>query len=247
MNKKILIAELIATVIASVAIVFYVMNPFGESWTDLERERQKKQEEQQPVTQAATDTPTAGPVTQAPTEAPTKEPVTPDPPTSVPNPPASQDDGSTFGMDGGILVVKDEIFGLTYSDLNRYFGGKLPATQNWDWSQVPLTYLDYTYSDGRNYVLYFENNRLIGVREEHEIRTDAIPDTLLNAARGRFGESRLNWYQADTGKIVEYDWDYVIGSEKGEYAIFLNPYDGINHVCQQYTSAAFTGGSIQSR
>ena len=246
MNKKILIAELIATVIASVAIVFYVMNPFGESWTDLERDRQKKQEEQQPVTQAVTDTPTKEPVTQAATEAPTKEPVTPDPPTSVPNPPA-KDDGSTFGMDGGILVVKDEIFGLTYSDLNRYFGGKLPAAQSWDWSQVPLTYLDFTYSDGRSYVLYFENNRLIAVREEHEIRSDAIPDTLLNAARGRFGESRLNWYQSDTGKIVEYDWDYVIGSEKGEYAIFLNPYDGINHVCQQYTSAAFTGGSIQSR
>lgn len=62
-----------------------------------------------------------------------------------------------------------------------------------------------------------------------------------------FGEYRTYWYRAEEERIIEYDWDCTVGSSTGEYAIFLNTYDNLYHVCQQYTSAAFTGNSIQSR
>ena len=56
----------------------------------------------------------------------------------------------------------------------------------------------------------------------------------------------MYWYYEDTLQNFEYDWDYKIKSRTGEYAIFLNPYDGLYHLEQQYTSADYSGEAIQT-
>jgi len=244
LNKKILIAEIVLSLIASVAVLFYVTDPFGESWTELETER-KERNASANVTPTPAD---SDPATPTP-NADVTDPATPTPKEITPagKPSPKMDNGNTFRRENGILLIEADIFGMTYSDLNRYFNGKLPATQGWEWSSVPLTYLDYIYSDGIKYTFYFESNRLVAVREEHEISSNAIPESLLVAAKKVFGEYRTYWYRAEEDRIIEYDWDCTVGSGTGEYAIFLNTYDNLYHVCQQYTSAAFTGISIQSR
>lgn len=240
LNKKILIAELVLTLIASVAVLFYVTDPLGESWADIETRRKER-------STYTTATPTPTPADTNPAE-PTPKEITPAATaTPTPTPSVKKDGGNTFHRENGILIVENEIFGMTYSDLNRYFNGKLPNTQSWEWSQVPLTYLDYVYTDGVKYTFYFENNRLVAVREEHEIGTNEIPESLLVAAKKVHGDYRMYWYKAEEDWMYEYDWDCTVGNGMGEYAIFLNPYDNVYHICQQYTSAAFTGFSIQSR
>ena len=75
----------------------------------------------------------------------------------------------------------------------------------------------------------------------------SIPNALLINAENAMGEYDYCWSDYNSGVIYEYDWYSYIGDGYGEYAIFLNPYDDIDHVVQQYTSPAFTGGSIQNR
>ncbi|MBQ9278455.1 MAG: zinc ribbon domain-containing protein [Lachnospiraceae bacterium] len=157
-----------------------------------------------------------------------------------------KDNGGSFGVVNGILTVDSSLFGMSYDELNSYLNNSLPAKEYWEWSDVPLDYLNYVYSDGNNYVLYFENNILVGIRYGYEISENVIPSELLTDAINKFGDYDMYWYFEDTMQNTEYDWDYKIKSRTGEYAIFLNTYDDKYHLEQQYTSADYSGESIQT-
>ena len=239
-NKTVLLGIGIATLLLAGLIVWLGVFPFG---VDTGRHEPTPLVQRTPTpthapNKAATDaptptrkvTPTKAP-TATPTEAPDYQPF---------------DDGYLFMMDQQILTVDERLFGLTFEELNNILDVPLPAKMAWEWSSVPLEYLGYTYSDGNVYILYFEKNRLIGVRTEDVISENAFPQALLNKILEHFGDGYTYWYYKDNGKTFEYNWKVKIKGKTGEYAFFLNPYDNINHICQQLTSADYTGGSIQS-
>lgn len=148
-------------------------------------------------------------------------------------------------MVNGILQVDDKLFGMTFEELREYLAVEIADPIPWEWSSVPMDYNGILYSDDNSYVVFFENNRLVGVRTESEIPENAIPSELLDKATAAHGNYVNYWYYQDTKQVFEYDWNQVVNGRVGEYAIFLNPYDNINHICQQITSADFSGGSIQ--
>ncbi len=243
-EKKIFIIEAIGTLVAALLIILFVLHPFGENGNQLTSPRKAVTPAQK---QASGKTPTPTKVmTPAATDSPTPSPTyTPTPtPTVAPD---LRDPGETFRMEDGILVVENEIFGMTYGELDRYFYYALPSKQDWEWSSVPLEYLDFVYADGNTYVLYFEHDRLIAVRCERVIPEGMIPEDLLVRVQNVMGQFDNYWYNPDTNQYYEYDWYRYVGAGVGEYSIFLNPYDDTEHVVQQYTSPAFTGGSIQNR
>jgi DNA repair exonuclease SbcCD ATPase subunit len=65
-------------------------------------------------------------------------------------------------------------------------------------------------------------------------------EELFEKAKNRFGEDYIYWYKEDTGETFEYDWKTDIQGSTGEYAIFLNYYDDITHLDQQYTSPDYS-------
>ncbi len=154
------------------------------------------------------------------------------------------DVSSALRVENGILAVDEKLFGMTYSELNEMFGGKFPELEYWEWSDKPLDYLNYIHSDGQNYVLFFENSRLVGVRIESEVNSGVVPWDYYDKAKSRFGEYDFYWYNGDESSVVEYDWDYTINGKVGQYAMFINYYDDIGHLDQQYTSADYSGESI---
>ena len=252
-HRKWLLFEGIGTIVAAILIILFVLHPFGDNGNQLTSPRKAvtTSKTKQTAGKTVTPTPTKAPVKPV-TEEPTRviTPAATDSPTPSPTPIEAQDlrdPGKSFVMQNGILLVNNDIFGMTYGELDRYFGYQLPSKQNWEWSSVPLEYLDYVYTDGNNYVLYFENDCLIAVRSERVIPNYSIPNALLINAENAMGEYDYSWRDSNSGVIYEYDWYCFIGDGYGEYAIFLNPYDDIDHVVQQYTSPAFTGGSIQNR
>ncbi len=246
-NKGLIIGiSIIATLIVAVAIVLIVLNPFKKNDKDKASETKTdgvavdienstavgnddSNDEESSGTAGTTTVHNTVAITENTTESEIKK-----------------DNGGSFGVVNGILTVDNSLFGMSYAELNSYFNNTLPATEYWEWSDVPLDYLNYVYSDGNNYVLYFENNTLVAVRYGYEISENVIPDNLLNDAISKFGDYDMYWYYEDTLQNFEYDWDYKIKSRTGEYAIFLNPYDGLYHLEQQYTSADYSGEAIQT-
>lgn len=248
-NLLVLLIEAVLAIGILIAAYFWIMKP-AEEYKESRKDIYKKSDDY--VKNTATDTPTptrkATPkptATQAPTHTPAAT-ATPRPtPSPTPTPiPLSTDTGDAFVMKDGIMHVDSTLFGRTYEECNEYFYGAIPPLMDWEWSSVPLTWNAVLYTDGRGYTLFFEHNKLIGIRDEAEIPSYHIPDDLLQNAINTFGQCDQVIY-GDSGPI-EYIW-YNVGDVRGEYAIFLNPYDNKNYVCQQYTYRTFSGTSIEYR
>ena len=62
-----------------------------------------------------------------------------------------------------------QLFGLTKEELSETLG-VIPPLQYWGYSRVSLDYCDYKAENGRMYTLYFEKDKLIGVRYEFILR-----------------------------------------------------------------------------
>lgn len=249
-NLLVLLIEAVLAIGILIAAYFWIMKP-AEEYKESRKDIYKKSDDY--VKNTANDTPTptrkATPkptATQAPTHTPAAT-ATPRPtPSPTPTPiPLSTDTGDAFVMKDGIMHVDSTLFGRTYEECNEYFYGAIPPLMDWEWSSVPLTYNGVEYTNGLSYSLFFENNRLVGIRYEVEIPDYQIPEDLLTHAIQDFGKYDDTYY-SDTYVPMEYTWDNA-GDVRGEYAIFLNPYGGKNYVCQQYTYRTFTGGSIEYR
>ena len=238
LNKTFIAVEIIGTILLAALTVWYVA--FSNRGYSFPRY----------ASSAATPTPTPKKATPTPKKAtptPTKKPTATPKPTNTPTPaPAVRvDDGTSFAMVNGILVVRDDVFGMTYEELNEYVGGTIEELMSWDYSTVPMMYNGFEYKDGNSYVLFFEKNRLVGVRVESTIAKNEIPTDLYNRAVALRGNHDFFWYYQENGQVFEYDWHIQIKGKKGEYAIFLNPYGDVNHICQQITSPDYSGGTIQ--
>ena len=247
-NLLVLLIEAVLAIGILVAAYFWIMKP-AEEYKESRKDIYKKSDDY--VKNTATDTPTptrkATPKPTA-TPAPTHTPAATPRPTPSPTPtaiPLSTDTGDAFVMKDGIMHVDSTLFGRTYEECNEYFYGAIPPLMDWEWSSVPLTYNGVEYTNGLGYSLFFENNRLVGIRYEVEISDYQIPEDLLTHAIQDFGKYDDTYY-SDTYVPMEYTWENA-GDVRGEYAIFLNPYGGKNYVCQQYTYRTFTGGSIEYR
>lgn len=241
-NKGLIIGvSILATILVAVAIVLIVLNPFKKD--DKDKASGTTTESVAGGTDGKkTDTTVTEQSTTQVADSTSEESVSEASTTQE----ANTDKGGSFGVVNGILTVDSSLFGMSYDELNSYLNYTLPAKEYWEWSDVPLDYLNYVYSDGNNYVLYFENNILVGIRYGYEISENVIPSELLTNAINKFGDYDMYWYVEDTMQNTEYDWDYKIKSRTGEYAIFLNTYDDKYHLEQQYTSADYSGESIQN-
>ncbi|MBQ8912625.1 MAG: zinc ribbon domain-containing protein [Lachnospiraceae bacterium] len=241
-NKGLIIGiSIFATILVAVAIVLIVLNPFKKD--DKDKTSGTTTESVAGGTDGKkTDTTVTEQSTTQVADSTSEESVSEASTTQE----ANTDKGGSFGVVNGILTVDSSLFGMSYDELNSYLNNSLPAKEYWEWSDVPLDYLNYVYSDGNNYVLYFENNILVGIRYGYEISENVIPSELLTDAINKFGDYDMYWYVEDTMQNTEYDWDYKIKSRTGEYAIFLNTYDDKYHLEQQYTSADYSGESIQN-
>ena len=230
-NKGIIIGLILTIVVLAVVVVLLLVNPFDKS----DKEEKSEASTQITTTEAYDpNTTTAAPATEEDTEEATESPI------------LNTDNGGSFMLVNGILSVDNSLFGKNYEELNEYFSYGLPSLTYWEWSEVPLDYLDYYYSDGNKYTLYFENNILVGVRYEAKIYDYMIPDELYDAAIDRFGDYEQYWYNEDTLQEIEYDWNVKINAKNGQYAVFLNSYDENDYVVQQYTSGDYSGNYIQN-
>lgn len=246
-NKAVVIAEVLGTILLAVFVCIYIFRPIQDFESDpvrsglgrLADSAQKYLTEMPKATKAPTGKPTGEP-TKAPTEAPANVPTATPTPTQVP-----KYTGKGFYMEDGILKVDGQLFGKTWDELNQRLPGGLPELEYWEWSAVPLDWCGFEYN-GCSGSLFFEHNRLVGVRFEEQIPKNAIPESLQDRADQAFGNASYYWFNNDSGLNYEIDWYYIPGFN-GEYDIFLNPYGGNYYVCQQYTSDAFSGVSIQSR
>lgn len=155
------------------------------------------------------------------------------------------DNGNSFKIEQKLLVVNESLFGMSYDELNDYLDGTLPSLKSWDWADVPLDYCDFTYTDNNSYTLFFENKKLVGIRYEVPLNGEEIPSDVYNAAVNKYGVPYKNWVSEGHGEIYEYNWKCKINGQNGEYAIFVNFYDNVYHLDQQYTSADYTGDYIQ--
>ena len=139
-----------------------------------------------------------------------------------------------------MLKVDYSLFGKTYQELQSVIPG-MTALEAWEWAANPLDWCTADDTEGNGICLFFENNRLVWVRIEKQISDDAIPADLYSAAKELFGRNYdYYFYYTDTGAEFEYDWWDAEGSHI-DYAMFLNPYDGVSHVCQQYMSPDYSG------
>ena len=232
--RGVIIGLVSAVVVLAVVVVILLVKPSAKknekndsttSTLNITTESKKEDTTAAPATEAATEE-----VTEAVTE----------------NPTVNTDKGGSFMIVNGILSVDNSLFGKTYDELNEYFNYDLPSLTYWEWSEVPLDYLDYFYSDGNKYTLFFENNKLVGVRYETQVYDLKIPGDLFDAAKDRFGDYDMYWYYEDTNQDCEYDWNVKINTKTGMYAIFLNSYDDNYYVAQQYTSGDYSGEYIQN-
>ena len=229
-NKGIIIGLILTIVVLAVVVVLLLVKPFDKS----DKEEKSEASTQITTTEAYDPNTTAAPATEEDTEEATESPT------------LNTDNGGSFMLVNGILSVDNSLFGKNYEELNEYFSYGLPSLTYWEWSEVPLDYLDYYYSDGNKYTLYFENNILVGVRYEAKIYDYMIPDELYDAAIDRFGDYEQYWYNEDTLQEFEYDWNVKINAKNGQYAVFLNSYDENDYVVQQYTSGDYSGEYIQN-
>ncbi len=228
-NKGIIIGLISAVVVLAIVVVVLLVKPSSKKSDS----NGSKTTEQYLTTEAKN--------TEAVTAAKTEEKTE-----TATEASSNTDKGGSFMIVDGLLSVDSGLFNKTYDELNEYFEYSLPSLTYWEWSEVPLDYLDYYYSDGNKYTLFFENNKLIAVRYETKTSSYSIPDKLFNAATTRFGSCDEDWKNWDTDETVEYDWDSKITIKMGKYAIFLNSYDGNDYVVQQYTVGEYTGSYIQN-
>lgn len=241
LNKTLILIEIIGTILLAAFTVWYVLFS-NEAYR---MPRYAAVSTPTPTPKKATPTPTPKKATPTPAKKPTTTPKPAATATPTPTQAVRADDGTSFAMVNGILTVRDDVFGMTYEELNDYVGGTIPELISWDYSTVPMMYNGFDYTDGNSYVLFFEKNRLVGVRTESTIAKNEIPTDLYNRAVALRGGHDHYWYYQETGQVSEYDWYISIKGRKGEYAIFLNPYDDTNHICQQVTSPDYSGGTIQ--
>ena len=154
----------------------------------------------------------------------------------------------------GVFFFEGRLFGMSYNDVKDYvysLGYKYAWDEETEWKYGSEDNITVNRIDIDNNILglYFQNHMLIGVTYEQP-KVGAISKDIIDTANMAYGTVTMLSHD-NKNKPYEIFCKYSnknvnVGDteEGGSYSAFLNPYDDIEHLDQQYLSNRFDGEYI---
>ncbi len=163
-------------------------------------------------------------------------------------------DVKLYEIKDGMFLFEGSLFGKSYDEVKTYvesLGYKFTWEQETKWeygSEDNLTANRIDINKKHILGLYFQDHKLVAATFEN-VGVGAISKDIINNAKLAFGEVVMLSHD-DKNKPFEIFCRYgkknpnVGDSEAGSYSAFLNPYNDVNHLDQQYLSDRFEGSYI---
>lgn len=160
-----------------------------------------------------------------------------------------------YEIKDGVFFFEGRLFGMSYDEIKSYIeslGYKFTWDEEQKWTYGSEDNITANRIDlNKKHILgfYFQDHKLVGVILEH-VGVGAISKGITNTAKRAYGKCTLLSHD-NKNKPYEVFCRYGkknknVGDKEyaGSYSAFLNPYDDINHLDQQYLSDRFDGSYL---